>query len=72
MNGSTYDWREKPRRFSFYSLSLLVIFVGAVGVIFYAAAVLKPWDDGITYTDARTYADRDLTPGPPVQVQQPQ
>lgn len=72
MNGSNYDWRQEPRRLSFYSLSLLVIFVGAVAVIVYFAAALKPWDDGITYTDARTYVDRELTPQPPEQVQQPQ
>jgi hypothetical protein len=72
MNGSNYDWRDEPRRLSVYPLSLLVIFVGAVGLIVYVAMALKPWDDGITYTDVRTYADRDLEPQPPEQVQQPQ
>jgi hypothetical protein len=71
MNGSNYDWRAEPRRLSFYSLSLLVIFAGAVAVIVYSAAVLKPWDDGVSYTDVRTYADRDLGPQRPEQVQQP-
>ena len=72
MNGSYYGWREEPRRLSFYSLSLRVIFVGAVAGIVYVALDMKPWDDGITYTDVRTYADRGLTPQPPEQVQQPQ
>jgi hypothetical protein len=71
MNSSSYDWREKPSRLSFYSLSLLVIFVGAVGLIVYVAMQMSPWDDGITYTDARTFADRGLEPLPPEQVQQP-
>jgi hypothetical protein len=37
----------------------------------YVALEMKPWDDGVTYTDVRTYADRDLGPQPPEQVQQP-
>ena len=73
MHVSDFDWREEPRRVSFYSLSLLLIFAGAVAFILYAAAVLKPWqdDEPITYTDARTYADRGLTPEPPSPVPQP-
>jgi hypothetical protein len=70
---SNFDWREEPRRLSVYSLSLLIVFIAAVGLIVYAAAALEPWGggDGVSM-DARTYADRGLTPLPPGQVTQPQ
>jgi hypothetical protein len=73
MYGPNFDWREEPRRFSAYSLTLLVVFIAAVGLIAYAAAVLKPWGGSEPdFMDARTYADRGLVPLPPEQVVQPQ
>ena len=65
-----YDWRDEPRHVSVYSLSLLVVFVGAVIVTIYIAAVLKPWEDDTAAPepDARTFADQGLTPLPPEQV----
>jgi hypothetical protein len=74
MYTSNFDWREEPHRFSAYSLSLLLVFIGAVGLIVYVAAVLQPWggDSDGTPLDARTYADRGLTPLPVEQVTQPQ
>jgi hypothetical protein len=53
-----------------YSLTLLVVFVGATLFVLYLGAVLKPWeDDGeASGMDAREYADRDLEPLPPEQI----
>jgi hypothetical protein len=74
MYAPNFDWREEPRRLSVYSLTLLVIFVTAVtGLIVYIAAVLAPWGGpGVDSQDARTYADRGLTPLPPGHIPQPQ
>jgi hypothetical protein len=72
MYDSNFDWRDEPRRFSLYSVSLLVVFFAAVGLIVYVAAVLAPWRSEGSVLDARTYADRGLTPLPPEQVVQPQ
>ena len=73
MHGPHFDWRDEPQRLSLYSLSLLALFVGAALLILYVALVIEPWrGDSVTYMDARTYADRGLTPLPPEQVAQPQ
>jgi hypothetical protein len=73
MYSSNFDWRDEPRRFSVYSLTLLVVFIAAVGLVVYAVAAVEPWGSPeASFFDARTYADRGLTPLPPEQVSQPQ
>jgi hypothetical protein len=74
MYSSNFDWRDEPRRVSAYSLSLLLVFVAAAGLIlWYIVAVVAPSDGAVSDAmDARTYADRGLTPLPPEQVNQPQ
>ena len=46
--GQPYDWREEPGRFSFSSLVLLMVFVGAVGLTVYVAFQMKPWASDTT------------------------
>jgi hypothetical protein len=68
------DWRDEPRRISLYSITLLLIFVGAVAATLYVGLSLKPWADDppAAEMDARTWADRGLTPQPPDQVTAPE
>lgn len=64
------EWRERPPIVSPYSVSLLIVFVGAF-LFLVIMALERPWADSgpapLDVPDARTFADRGLEPGPPAQ-----